>query len=346
MPASAGQRLKSAIIETARLSRLSRLLPSSLGGVGAIIAMHRVRPASEGAFQPNRTLEVTPEFLDRTLEHLRRRGIDIVSLDEMHRRLCERDFRKRFVCFTLDDGYADNYEHGFPVFKAHDAPFAIYLTTGFLDGSAFFWWMLLEEAIRTRDEVTLRIEGETERRPTRTLKEKNTAFSRWHDRFRALSPDAVETASRHLCEDHGIDAKAFHLGHAMTWDMAREIVRDGLGMIEAHTERHIALSLQEPGDLRGEMVRVRARIAEETGKAPRHFAFPFGDDRAVTRREIDMLEKDFEVATATTTRADVLRPYHAEHRKTLPRIVLNGYYQSAGFVELALSGLPYMLTRS
>ncbi len=58
------------------------LLRPLLSGVGAIFMLHHVRPAREAAFQPNRHLEVTPEFLRETLCHLRSRDIDIVTMDE------------------------------------------------------------------------------------------------------------------------------------------------------------------------------------------------------------------------------------------------------------------------
>ena len=63
------------------------LLRPLLSGVGAIFMLHHVRPARDAAFQPNRHLEVTPEFLRATLSHLRSREIDIVSMDELHERL-------------------------------------------------------------------------------------------------------------------------------------------------------------------------------------------------------------------------------------------------------------------
>src|SRR5215468_7853326 len=83
-----------------------------VGGIGAILTLHHVRPSRRDAFQPNRLLEVTPSFLEGVLKALRRAQVDIVSLDEMQRRLVERDFRRRFICLTFDDGYRDNLEYG------------------------------------------------------------------------------------------------------------------------------------------------------------------------------------------------------------------------------------------
>ncbi|MGI9418250.1 MAG: polysaccharide deacetylase family protein, partial [Geminicoccaceae bacterium] len=300
-------RLKSAMVEAARWSRLPTLLAPSFAGVGAIIAMHRVREASDDEFQPNLTLEITPAFLDRTISHIKELDLDIVSLDDMLRRLQTGDFDRRFVCLTLDDGYADNYIHGYPIFRAHQVPFSIYLTTGFLDGDALFWWLLLEEVIRRNDRISLNIEGKQEALPTARLAEKERAFELLQARFRGLSAKAVEAASLALASDHGIDPAAFCREHAMTWDMARGITVDGLGTIEAHTEKHLALSLQTENEIRAEMDSSCARIAEKTGRSPRHFAYPFGDVQAVTRREIDLVRK-LSPASATTTRAGILKP--------------------------------------
>ncbi len=89
--------MKSTIIrtgfDTLYFTRLHTVLGRFFGGVGAILMLHHVRPQRQNAFAPNQGLEVSPAFLSHTVEWLRREGIDIVSLDEMHRRLTERDFR-------------------------------------------------------------------------------------------------------------------------------------------------------------------------------------------------------------------------------------------------------------
>ena len=54
----------------------------------------------------------------------------------MHRRLTERDFRRRFVCLTFDDGYRDNLEYAYPILKKYEVPFALYVPTSFPTGSA------------------------------------------------------------------------------------------------------------------------------------------------------------------------------------------------------------------
>jgi len=51
----------------------------------------------------------------------------------MHRRLSERDFSRRFVCMTFDDGYRDIVEHAYPLLKDEGVPFAVYVPTSFPD---------------------------------------------------------------------------------------------------------------------------------------------------------------------------------------------------------------------
>src|SRR4026209_430215 len=100
--------------ETMYFSGLHHWLRPLVGGVGAILALHHVRPPRPEAFQPNRLLEVTPEFLERLLRQLARSRIDVVSLDEMHRRYIESDFVRCFVCLTFDDGYKDFLRWAYP----------------------------------------------------------------------------------------------------------------------------------------------------------------------------------------------------------------------------------------
>ena len=69
-----------------------RLLSPLTGGVGAILMLHHVRPARRDRFQPNHLLEVTPTFFERVIRKLRRSNVDLISLDEMHRRVSTGDF--------------------------------------------------------------------------------------------------------------------------------------------------------------------------------------------------------------------------------------------------------------
>lgn len=68
--------------EALYFSGIHHLMRPVYGGVGVIFAMHYVRPRREELFQPNRHLEITPDFLLAALKHVRASGVDILTIDE------------------------------------------------------------------------------------------------------------------------------------------------------------------------------------------------------------------------------------------------------------------------
>src|SRR5262249_11027387 len=147
-------------LEALYYSGAHRLLRPLFAGVGAIFMLHHVRPRDGRQFQPNHHLEIEPSFLRATLSHLRAHDIDIVTMDEAHRRLVEKNFARRFACFTLDDGYRDNRDHALPVFREFDAPCTVYAVSDFADGSGRLWWVALERAIAKAPQIEVEVGGQ------------------------------------------------------------------------------------------------------------------------------------------------------------------------------------------
>src|ERR1700761_1781392 len=135
------------------------LLRPIFSGVGAIFMLHHVRPGRGAAFQPNRHLEVTPEFLRATLAHLNSRDIDLPPGGGVHRRLLARNSPRRFACFTFDDGYRDNRDHALPVMREFAAPFTLFVASDFAGGSGLLWWIALELVIAKAGSIEVTIAG-------------------------------------------------------------------------------------------------------------------------------------------------------------------------------------------
>ena len=153
------KRIIRAGLETLYFSGAHLAMKPFVGGVGVILTLHHVRPRRPDAFQPNRLLEVSPGFFSRVIAKLRRSGLDLVSLDEMYRRLTERDFQRRFACITFDDGYRDLMQWAYPVLRKHDVPFALYIPTSFPDRIGELWWLALERVIAENQRIGLMIDG-------------------------------------------------------------------------------------------------------------------------------------------------------------------------------------------
>ena len=106
--------------------------------LGRILMLHRVvEERSEGT---NSELEVTPDFLKQTINNYRRQGCHFVSIDEACDIISHGRSGHPFVCLTFDDGYQDNYDIAYPILKQENVPFAIYVTTGFIDNRIPMWW--------------------------------------------------------------------------------------------------------------------------------------------------------------------------------------------------------------
>ena len=221
------------------------LMRPMFAGVGAIFMLHHVRPRRDAEFQPNHHLEVTPEFLRMMLTHLRSHDIDIITMDEVHQRLIDRNFSRRFACFTLDDGYRDNRDFALPVMREFDAPLTVYVASDFAEGTGRLWWAALERVIARTSSIEARIGDVATRLDTSTVAAKQAAFDRLHDWLRSLpgEHDVAREISA-LCARHGVDEAAICRELCMSWDELKPFADDPLVTIGAHTITHCNLAKQ------------------------------------------------------------------------------------------------------
>ena len=327
-------------LETLYFSGAHVLLRPLLAGVGSILTLHHVRPARPDRFQPNRLLEVTPAFLDALLRDLRRAGIDLIDLDEVHRRLIERDFRRRFVSLTIDDGYRDTLEHAYPALKRYDAPFAVYVPTSFPDRLGQLWWLALEAIIARNSRVGLLIDGVERHFDCATLADKQALFDGLYWWLRSFeTEDELRRAVADLCGRYSIDIARYCDEMCMTWEEIVQLAADPLVTIGAHTVNHVILKKVTDRSVRTEIQMGTAVLEAALGKKPEHFAYPFGDSRSAGPREF-RVAADLGFKTAVTTRPGVLFAEHRDHLLALPRISVNGNYQALRYTRVLLSGAP------
>jgi peptidoglycan/xylan/chitin deacetylase (PgdA/CDA1 family) len=309
-----------------------------VGGVGAILALHHVRERRRHGFRPNRVLEVTPQFLEDIVKAIRRSGIELVSLDEMHRRLEGRDFARRFACVTFDDGYRDTLRLAYPILRRHGVPFAVYIPTSFPDRLGELWWLALEAVIARKDRIGLVIDEEDRRFDCGTVDEKRHLFDQVYGWLRArATEDELRNVVRDLAKRYGVELRAFCNDLCMSWAEIAELAADPLVTIGAHTVNHCMLKKLDEDAARCEMRESAAVLEAALGKRPQHFSYPFGDAGSAGPREF-AIARELGFKTAVTTRPGVLFPEHRAHLMALPRISLNGEYQQRRYVRGLLSG--------
>ena len=325
-------------LETLFFSGAHLMMQPFVGGVGVILTMHHVRPPRMDGFQPNRLLEVGPAFFADVVRKLRRSRVDLVSLDEMHRRLTEGDFRRRFVCLTFDDGYRDVLQWAYPVLRKHEVPFALYIATSFPDRIGELWWLGLEAVIARNERIGLLMEGRERRFQCRTILEKRELFEQlyWWLRSRETE-DELRVVVRDLCARYGVDLSALCGELCMGWGEITELARDPLVTIGAHTVNHFMLRKTPERVVRGEMEMGRAVLEAAIGTKPQHLSYPIGDETSAGPREF-ALAAELGFKTAVTTRPGMLFPGHRDHMTALPRISLNGEFQQRRYVNVLMSG--------
>jgi peptidoglycan/xylan/chitin deacetylase (PgdA/CDA1 family) len=316
-------------------ARAPRWLPAAPDAAGIVATLHHVAPAHPSAFAPNAHLSITPEFLDAFIGRLKERGWRFVPLTELVLAETSRAGDARRIAITLDDGFRDNFEHAWPVFRRHGAPFTIFVCPGFSDATAELWWEALERIVAGAGSVGVEGEGPAPELPARTAAEKRMAFARWVTWLTAEADEARQRlAIRALAAKYGLDLSAMARERVMDWGSIRKIAADPLCTIGAHTMTHPALARLPARAAFAEMLESADRIEAEVGKRPATIAFPYGYAAAASAREADLAEQAGFAASFTT------RPGYVQAagpRHGLPRVSVNGLYQDVDMLEVLLT---------
>jgi peptidoglycan/xylan/chitin deacetylase (PgdA/CDA1 family) len=110
---------------------------------GAIILMyHRVAKADSDPW----SLCVTPKNFAEHLEVLRGYSYP-VPLQQLTKRLSDRQSVHRSIVVTFDDGYADNLYNAKPLLEKYDIPATVFVTTGGIGQKQEFWWDELDRLL-------------------------------------------------------------------------------------------------------------------------------------------------------------------------------------------------------
>jgi peptidoglycan/xylan/chitin deacetylase (PgdA/CDA1 family) len=315
-------------------------------GRGVIFTLHHVRPWKEIAFAPNRLLEITPEFLDHVLYAVREAGFEIITLDEAVARLQNQSVfhdTKPFAVFTSDDGYKDNRDFAQPLFQKHSAPWTMFITSGFAEGSAPLWWLDLQEVASKKDELTWRdAEGQDHHHVSRTPQEKQFAANELYWSLRKGPEDHLRKTVAQMCAEVGGEPLKRTRELCLSWPELLQMAQDPLITFGAHTLTHLMLAKQIPETVQLEMSMSKTRLETELQRSVSHFAYPVGDPTSAGVREFEMA-KECGFVSALTTRPGHIFAEHAHHLHALPRVSLNGLFQSPEAIHGMLSGLPFAI---
>jgi len=335
--------LRQALLNGAYQTGAWRLIERSFGGMGAILMGHRVVKKKEESLA--QYLTVTESFLDQTIAHLRRLGMQFVSMSDLVAVLRgKKSLAGRAVVLTFDDGYRDNLTLALPILEKHQVPATLYAASGAFDRTMDVWYLRLEYIINRSERLSLAGAGLPDTLPLGTIAEKIAAYAKATDvahrdiaRFKAYLFELLPASK--VPDEQLIEEKF------MNWQELQFLARHPLITIGAHTESHAVLAALSEESALDEMIRGRDRLTQMLGCPIEHFAYPYGGKTECGAREFRLAERA-RFVTAVTTRYGNIYREHRNHLQCLPRMTLGGPVERTADMLLDLSGTRMTLSKS
>jgi hypothetical protein len=199
--------------------------------------------------------------------------------------------------------------------------------------------MELEEAVRRLDRVAV---GPGLEFSAVTTAEKERAHAILYRTLRAGPEERLLDVCAQLCEQAGITPSDLPAAFCLDWSGIKQLSQHPLATVGVHTLTHPMLAKHSETFVRHELAESRSRIEREIGKPARHLAYPVGDPTSAGPREF-AIARELGFVSAVTTRPGMIFPDHAAHAMALPRLSINGRYQSLDMLDILLSGAPFAL---
>lgn len=256
---------------------VDRWMTKLLGPFVTIYTLHRPSPA-------NRSFHgIDEELLDRSLQFAVERGYCFASIDELVEAAVKRqELTHPTLCFTLDDGYADQLTRLVPVLLKYQAKPTLFTITDFVDRVDWPWdakvsyitWNTRQTHFTLKSNgvsLELNCSSAGHRVNTRrTLSRHAKTLNR-----QALN-DFLEQLQR-VC-DVVIPEQAPEEYAPASWKSLREYEAQGL-RIGAHSRSHLVLSALSDEEILQELTYSKNRVETELTNPSRVFCYPSGTAR-------------------------------------------------------------------
>lgn len=226
------------------------------------------------------------DILEESLAYLVDNGYTAMHLSDYVNSLVNKKRLYKAVVFTVDDGYRDFLQYGFPVFSKFNIPVSVFITTQFIDGQFKFWWDKIRVIIyQTKfDKIEVRLGEKTiPCRLTTTLEKERTVHT-IIEHSKQLLEDQIDKVIQELISACGISEIRAHQD-ALSWDEIIELDAHGVEFYP-HTCKHPILSHCSDSQIKEEIYASQDAVAFRLQKPSKIFCYPNGrygdfDDRAV-----------------------------------------------------------------
>lgn len=276
-----------------------------------ILMFHRVVSDIGSNRINNDGIEVTTNYLDFLISFYLKHGFTPISINELKDVLNISD-NKRYVIFTFDDGYFDNYENALPIFTKHNVPFTIYITIDFIKRKQFAWWYFIEDLIRNNNEITYLDNGLEKSINIENEANKNAFFIQLRHIIQKDSRTLDALITRYN-PDLNIYYNLF-----LNTDQLSLIAKHPLVTIGSHSVTHPSLAKTSDQTSVEEITNSKIELEKMIQQKVEHFSYPFGTTNDVSERDIENVKNSGYLTALTTSYGDVY--LHKNNLFALPRI--------------------------
>lgn len=85
-------------------------------------------------------LSVSPDGFRRQMEFLKRRGYNVVKLEDIPDLVNRKAIRYKTIAVTFDDGYENNYTEAYPILKEFGIPATIFISPALIGTEGYLTW--------------------------------------------------------------------------------------------------------------------------------------------------------------------------------------------------------------
>jgi peptidoglycan/xylan/chitin deacetylase (PgdA/CDA1 family) len=259
-----------------------------VAGRATVFMLHRFSVPSRGVHGDDLG------YLAEVLTALRNEKYNFLGLQELVARLEQGKSVDRCVAFTIDDGYWEQGMAAGPVFAAHGCPVTVFLCTGFVDGTQWFWWDRIEFIFQnakksmivvTTDALQAHLDLRSHAEAERNRVDFTLRLVRLSESNRLACIEALEQASEVAVPSHPSIRYA-----PLTWDEVRECERRGMSFAP-HTISHPILSSTGDEQSMREISASWKRLNEEVTDPVPVFCYPNGGLGDFGPREVATIKK-------------------------------------------------------
>jgi len=324
--------LQKALYPTIQGTGIEHFIERTIKSRGIIIMLHRVAEDrnTDIHFSLNKQWLINQSILRNIIEQLTKLNYTFLSMDEILPYIHSNE-KGKFAAFTLDDGYRDNLDIAYPIFKDKKIPFTIYLSPGLINKESFLSEYLFEDLLINSKSLVFR-----KNRTNLThlnLTEKEVLFQQLIKFYDSLDSSITVKSLLEFCNLNEYDYTIAINNLLLNWNDIKELNNDSLVTFGSHTYNHSFLNKLSDSQSKFEIFESKRYIETKLLKQVNHFAYPYGRKEHFTIRDFNMVKKANYLTGVTSEYGNIYSNYLSQPL-LLPRINVNGLINQKSLLSI------------